>query len=98
MTRPIAYHAQLSANAISMRDAGDFIFAMGRLLANIADHGMTRELVNDHVLCGLTAGMRVVGRVLKEESFHIEELLERSVATQNAESENVSRTSVEVRS
>lgn len=90
MTHSIAIHATAENNAITMHQAGQFVCSPGRLLGDICAHDMDAALLNAYVLNGLSAGLRIAGAVLEDESTRTRKLLKKGAATQNAKSGNVS--------
>ena len=92
MTRAIATHVCLENASATMQEAGEFAWAVGRLLQCLAESGDNDKVLSNAVLTGLGHGLKFVGVSLQQDAEQYRHLIQSAAksATQNAETQNVS--------
>lgn len=94
MTRAIATHVSLENASLTMREAGSFAWALGRLLRDVAEHDSASAVLTEAVIAGLAMGLQIVGGNLQDDAEQYRQLIENAeAAPQNADMPNRGATS-----
>jgi hypothetical protein len=75
MTCEISTYTCLQNASVTMAEAGDFAWAVGRLLQQVSEAGEGEYAISNAVVAGLGQGLKIVGAHLNQEVAEYRKLL-----------------------
>ena len=93
MTCEISTYTCLQNASVTMAEAGDFAWAVGRLLQQVAESGEGEYAISNAIVAGLGQGLKIVGAHLNQEVVEYRKLLHGAAPSTAPSQAATSRTS-----